>query len=187
MRKDLAYYETMKMEQDAQEAVAAEKAWLKAGGDRGGQPDQGYNQWISFNFKFEDFPQNYCLALKSMDDVDIHCGKLFVGNKDIELEPGFLPLSIFSREAASYSRLGACGRYCAAMGKVVLREQTDKGMIGKEVVSIIWKCLYQSYSKNVLYAIMHSRDYEVEYNHDYPKDTAIGEVTIHVKHIAGIS
>lgn len=171
------------MEQDAQEAVAAEKA----GGDREEQPDQGYNQWISFNFKFEDFPQNYCLALKSMDDVDIHCGKLFVGNKDIELEPGFLPLSIFSREAASYSRLGACGRYCAAMGKVVLREQTDKGLIGKEVVSIFWKCLYQSYSQNVFYAVMHSRDYEVEYNHDYPKDTAIGEVTIHVKHIAGIS
>lgn len=83
------------MEQDAQEAIAAEKDWLKAGGDRGGQPDQGYNQWISFNFKFEDFPKNYCLALKSMDDVDIHCGKLFVGNKDIELEPGFCPFLFF--------------------------------------------------------------------------------------------
>lgn len=174
------------MEKDAQEAIAAEKAWLKAGGDREDQPDQGYNQWISFNFKYEDFPPKYGLVLKSMEDVDIDCGKLFVGNKDIELEPGFLPLSISSREIASTSRLGACGRYCAAMGtmgKFVLREQTDTGLIGKEVVTIIWKCLYQSYSQNVFYAIMHSSDYEVEYNHNYPKDTAIGEVTIHVKHI----
>lgn len=186
MKQEQFDYEAMLMEKDAQEACAAERAWLEAGGPVGAQPDQGYNQWIRFRFVMEGFPEKYCLALKSYDDVSINCGKIFWGNKGDELTPDQLPRSIYP---TSYvSELGACGRYCAAMGtmgKIILREQLDcnkTSTIGEPAVIFFWKCLYASYSKNIFYAShhWHSPQYDVEYTEDYPKDTAIGEVTIRV-------
>ena len=188
MEKEVFDYQTMRMQQDAQEAIAAEQAWLAAGGDAGEHPDQGYNQWIRFNFKLIDFPDNLEIVLQSLNDVKIDCGRLFLETKDIVVEPGFLPRRMEDQmQNPLNSRLGVCGRYCAAMGtmgKLYLRERdkNEPGKLGEVIVSIYWKCLYQSYSKNVFYALMHRRDYEVEYSHDYPKDTAIGDVTIRVKH-----
>lgn len=189
MEKEVFDYQAMRMQQDAQEAIAAEQAWLVSGGDVGEGPDQGYNQWLRFNFDLIDFPDNLSIALHSLDDVSLDCGKLFLEKQDIEVQPSFLPRPMADKSAAPvYSRLGVCGRYCAAvgtMGRLDLREkdknQPDKQ--GEVVVTIIWKCLYQSYSKNVFYALMRRRDYEVDYSHKYPTDTAIGDVTISVKHI----
>ena len=39
MEKEVFDYQTMRMQQDAQEAIAAEQAWLAAGGDAGEHPD----------------------------------------------------------------------------------------------------------------------------------------------------
>lgn len=148
-------------------------------------PDEGYNQWVEFCMDYKNFPYEHGVALKSMDDIDLECGKLYVGSRDIELEETMLPRPLYPADSSG-AHLGACGRYCAAMGTqgtIVLSEQTKLGFpatVGGPALRIQWKCLYKSYSYNDIQVTSLDSHYEVTSVTTPPKDRALGRITIKV-------
>ena len=161
---------------------------IKAPADSADGPDQGHNQWVEFCVDYKNFPYDQGVALGSMEDIHLECGKLYITNKDIELRESDLPRPLYSVHSSA-GVLGACGRYCAAVGTqgtIILHEQGQLGFpdtLGRPVLTVTWQCLWRSYAYNSITVNSIDGHYEVTSVTPVPTDGPLGRIVITLTYI----